>query len=209
MSICTLGCQPVQLAVMGDSTSLDDESFQGYANHLAADFGPSVRTAWPDENGRTSGRLLVQVLEWAPVQEPHLVLFNAGLHDIARRDGVGPQVPLEEYQGNLRAIAAEILALGATPVWRSTTPIPEDYPRPDLRRNDDVIAYNEAASELMAELGVLELDLYSIALPELEDWQIPQDFHFHPNGNEAMAREISAWLRQEFGLGLTEVAAEE
>ena len=190
------------LAVMGDSTSLDDEAFQGYANHLAREIGPDVVVVWPGENGRTSASLLAQVETWAPIRWGDLVVFNAGLHDIARVDGVSPQVGLGDYVSNLTLMLEHFDEMGVEPVWRSTTPVPADYTHSDLRLNDDVLTYNAAAAQLMEDWSVPIVDLYEFTLPNLDRWQRPADVHFESAGNHEMSMFLAASLRDEFGDGL-------
>jgi len=199
------GCRPVALVVMGDSTSLDDEVFQGYANHLEREFGAGVVLSWPQENGRTSATLLDQIQTWEPVRSADILLFNAGLHDIAHLDGLHPQVDRTRYVDNLALILEHLDELGVEPVWRSTTPVPADYGQAEPRIDDDVVVYNFAAAKLMDRGSAPVLDLYGFTRPNLEAWQEPKDVHFNTTGNRAMAEFLADELREAFGEGLAEV----
>jgi lysophospholipase L1-like esterase len=124
------------------------------------------------------------------------VLVNCGLHDIKTTPATGAkQVPLEQYRRNLRAIVARV---GAKMIWIRTTPCDERIhnARPGIefyRYAADVLAYNEAADEIMATAGVPVIDLYTFTVnlgPDLYCDHV----HFPEPVREKQAAFIAGWL---------------
>ena len=117
-----------------------------------------------------------------------LVHFNFGLHDLRRRNGEH-QVPLEEYEKNLREIVKRLKLTGAKLVWASTTPVPEGA---EGRVPGDVAKYNDAATRVIEENGIAINDLYAFALPRLKELQQPNNVHFKEEGSRALAEQVAA-----------------
>ena len=114
--------------------------------------------------------------DWLGEGNWDVIHFNFGLHDLKYMEDGTHQVPLEEYVANLRVIAEKMLATGAKVIWCNTTPVPESVNGPG-RKPEDVIAYNEAAAAVMAELGIPTDDLYTFALERLEDVRVIPQTH--------------------------------
>lgn len=100
-----------------------------------------------------------------------LLLLNCGLHDLKhspkRPDGP-PQVPIEKYRENLRAILDLLKAHQLPMIWVRTTPVCEaQHNAPGsgiIRYQRDVERYNEAADAIMAEQSVHTFDLAGFTL---------------------------------------------
>ena len=99
----------------------------------------------------------------------YVIHFNYGIHDITReKDGVVDpegevQVPIDEYERNLRKLVVRLSETGAKLVWLSTTAI-DPYP---VRRIEDVLAYNASADRVMAAAGIPVNDLFSLSQRQL------------------------------------------
>jgi acyl-CoA thioesterase-1 len=119
-----------------------------------------------------------------------VIHFNFGLHDIKQIDGQN-QVPIDEYEKNLRQLVARMKKTGAKLVWCSTTPVPEGDVQPP-RRYGDVVAYNAVAKKIMDAEGVAINDLYAFALPKLKEIQQPVNVHFTAEGSKRLAAEVAA-----------------
>ena len=115
--------------------------------------------------------------------------FNWGLHDLKKIEGKH-QVPIDEYEKNLRELVGRMKKTGATLVWCSTTPVPEGCTPP--RTNDDAIAYNAVAKKIMDAERIAIDDLYAFALPQLEKIQRPANVHFTPEGSAVLAKQVAA-----------------
>lgn len=97
-----------------------------------------------------------------------VLLVNCGLHDIKTAGPAAPrQVPLDEYEKNLRAIVTEARAMHLRVVWASTTPVDDAIHAAKMhefmRFASDVAAYNAAADRIMAELQVPVIDLHGFS----------------------------------------------
>jgi acyl-CoA thioesterase-1 len=106
-----------------------------------------------------------------------------------------PQVPIDEYEKNLRELVKKLKATKAKLIWCSTTPVPDAKVSP-ARKNADVIAYNAVAKKIMEAEGVAIHDLYAFALPQLEKIQQKANVHFTPEGSEALAKEVAKRLEE-------------
>ncbi len=146
------------------------------------------------ENGGPTIRGLESLDRWLGANKWHVIHFNWGLHDLKMDRAGKRQVPLEQYKRNLAALVARLKATGARLIWAATTPVPEGNLTPP-RKNSDVIAYNEAAREIMEKNGVAIDDLYAAALPRLEEIQLPENVHFTRQGYEFLARAVAQAIR--------------
>lgn len=145
----------------------------------------------PDNGGPTSrGVLLLD--GWLGEGRWNVIHFNFGLHDLKRMAGDRVQVPLADYERNLRALVARLRGTGAKLVFATTTPVPG---RTSNRHEEDVIAYNAVAVRVMHELDVPVNDLHAIALPRLAAIQRPANVHYTPEGYRELAQPVAAAIK--------------
>lgn len=129
-----------------------------------------------------------------------VLLLNCGLHDIKTDPASGKkQVPIEEYEENLKAIVSLIRQLGPALVWVRTTPCDEQVhnTRPGMnfhRFAADGRAYNEVADKVMAEAGVPSIDLYTFTC-NLGDDVYCDHVHFYEHVRQQQAAYIAGWLQ--------------
>jgi len=138
----------------------------------------------PTDNGTKN------LKKWLGSGKWDVIHFNFGLHDIKLGTGKH-QVPIEDYDKNLREIVKTMKGTGAKLIFATTTPVPEGKLNPP-RKNDDVVAYNKVAAKIMEENGVAINDLYAFALPKLKDIQQPVNVHFTAKGSDALAERVAA-----------------
>ena len=160
------------------------------------------------ELGSTQGgntrNVLAHLDEWVVQKDPDVVHINAGLHDLARDVGPGPEnrVPVEEYEANLRTILSTIQEKSrARIVFALTTPVDlarqqaVDYPI--NRINDDVILYNERAIAVCQELGVVTNDLYQLVMDNRVGQMLgPDGVHLNPEAYVVLGRAVAAAVRR-------------
>jgi acyl-CoA thioesterase-1 len=101
------------------------------------------------------------------------------------------QVPLPEYEANLRKIVVRMKATGAKLVWAATTPVPDAKLNPP-RHSADVPVYNAAARGIMEENGIAIDDLFALAAPQLAAIQRPANVHYTGAGYEVLAKQVAA-----------------
>lgn len=171
-----------RLFILGDSISL--HYGPALARHLAAtcevtrksdDEGGGTAAANLDQpvgaNGGDSARVLAYLRQRRRTGglAADALLLNCGLHDLKVDPATGRrQVPLADYDANLRLILAEVAALGPRLIWVRTTPvIDEVHNRHGLAFNRhavDVAAYNAAADRIMHAAGVPVIDLHGFTV---------------------------------------------
>jgi lysophospholipase L1-like esterase len=150
----------------------------------------------PDNAGPTR-RGLALLDGWLGAGRWAVIHFNFGLHDLKRDAADQVQVPIAEYERNLRTLVHRLQASGAKLIFATTTPVPG---RTSNRRQEDVLAYNAAAVRVMGELGVPLNDLHAFALPRLATIQLPANVHYTPAGYEELARPVTAAIQAALGL---------
>src|SRR5262245_54657148 len=133
------------------------------------------------ENGGPTTNGVAKIDKWLGSGKWDVIHFNWGLHDI-KLDAAGKhQVPIDQYEKNLRELVKRLKATGAKLIWASTTPVPNAKVSP-VRKDSDVVACNAVARKIMEENGVTIDDLYGFALPRLEKIQRPANVHFTADG---------------------------
>jgi acyl-CoA thioesterase-1 len=147
-------------------------------------------------NGGPTTRGVESLDEWLGDGKWDVIHFNWGLHDLKFMPDGKQQVPIADYEKNLRELVRRLRATGAKLIWASTTPVPEGRLNPP-RKNADVQAYNAVAARVMKEYGVVIDDLYAFALPRLADIQLPVNVHFSPEGSQVLAKRVVASILDE------------
>ena len=153
--------------------------------------------------GGNTRNVLAHLDQWAIRPAPDIVYLNAGLHDMARDPGPGPEnrVPPSEYAGNLRRIFERLRReTEARLLFALTTPV--DLPRQHAvdygvnRTSEDVILYNETAGRVTAELGIPTLDLYQVVVDRGTDRLLAEDgVHFTAAGSAVLGRAVADFIR--------------
>jgi hypothetical protein len=142
------------------------------------------------DNGKSTLHGLANLERWLGGRHWSIIHFNFGLHDIAVTAAGTQQVPLCDYETNLRRIVRTLRATGARLVWASTTPVPEGSRN---RSEMDAVAYNAAAWRVMEESGIPVNDLHAFVLscPNRDLLQLPANVHFRAEGSVELASEVA------------------
>ncbi len=178
-----------RVLLIGDSISI------GYTVPVRQQLAGKANVHRAPTNCGPTTRGLEQLDQWLAGGRWDVIHFNFGLHDLKRIDGQ-QQVPITQYEANLRTIVARLKKTGAKLIWASTTPVPPGELSPP-RSNEDVVAYNAVARRVMEESGVAINDLYGFALPRLGEIQRPNNVHFTAEGSAALAEKVvQAIVRQ-------------
>jgi acyl-CoA thioesterase-1 len=177
-----------RVLLIGDSISIGytvavRDALKGKANvHRApTNCGPTIRG-------------MEQLDQWLGKGRWDVIHFNFGLHDLKQINGK-QQVPLDQYDKNLRDLVGRLKKTGAALVWCSTTPVPQTSSPP--RSNEDVLKYNAAAKKIMDETGVPIDDLYAFALPQIGKIQRPSNVHFTTEGSAILAKQVAASITEQ------------
>jgi hypothetical protein len=179
-----------RVLLIGDSISI------GYTLPVRALLKGKANLHRIPENGGPTTRGLENLAKWLGDGKWDAIHFNWGLHDLKRDETDTHQVPIGQYEKNLKELVKRLKAMGARLIWASTTPVPEGVTGP--RRSDgDVVAYNAVAKTIMDENKIAIDDLYAFALPRLSEIQRPANVHFTPEGSEALAKSVAASIEAE------------
>jgi len=174
-----------RVLLIGDSISM------GYGPHTRALLEGQADVQSISGNGSSTLVGLENLDAWLGDGRWDVIHFNWGLHDIKIMDGKTHQVPIADYEANLRRLVGTLKKTGAKLVWATTTPVPEGEVSPP-RRNADVLAYNGIAAGIVKENGIAVDDLYGYALPRLEELQEPVNVHFTEEGSKKLAEQVAA-----------------
>ncbi len=174
------GKNDMNVLIIGDSIS------HFYRESVKEQLGEEYNVYYPMENCRFASYVLNSLRYWLPeFPKPDIIHFNAGLWDLAilyKEDGCF--TPKEVYVYYMRKILRELKKTGAKIIFATSTPVSDekrflDGPAPPANRNEDIIAYNEAVTEIYREEGIEINDLFSLVYPEKEKY-ISEDM-VHPN----------------------------
>ncbi|RMG33467.1 MAG: SGNH/GDSL hydrolase family protein [Planctomycetota bacterium] len=189
-----------RVLIIGDSISI------GYTVPLREALKGKANVHRIPVNGGPTTRGLQQIEQWLGDGRWDVIHFNWGLHDLKYIDQKGnlvdvekgrQQVPLDEYEKNLRKLVERLKKTGAILIWRNTTPVPKGAKG---RVPGDEIRYNAVAEKVMKDYGVIIEDAHGFVLPHLKEWQLPANVHFNAAGYKALAdhaaRTILEALRQ-------------
>lgn len=158
------------ILVIGDSISI------GYIKSLRESLGASYDVSHNNCNAKFSSNGVAHIDEWLNQRDTwEAITFNHGLWDIA--DWVNTTET--NYRDNIRTIALKIKDKAMNPYFITTTQVLPGTPH---RINDKVIRYNEIAIDVMNELGIPIIDLYTMSatIPELH--VSPDDVHYTDEG---------------------------
>ncbi len=187
-----------RVLLLGDAVSI------GYTLPLRLQLKGKFNVHRPAANcGSTRGGLR-DLDTWLGKEKWDVIHFNFGLHDMAflwpdgknlnaegifatRENGGKQNVPLAEYEKNLRTLVARLKRTSAHLIWASTTPVPGGV---RSYTEGEELPYNEAAARVMKDEGVQVDDLWGFASRQLDKIQTTNSIHFTPQGYRVLAWHI-------------------
>lgn len=179
-----------KVVLVGDSIRM------GYAPFVAKRLEGRALVVSAKPNGEDSGNVLRNLDEWVIREQPAVVHLNAGLHDLKLTDK-GHQVPLAEYEKNLKTIIDRIRKeTKATIVFATTTPIVDNLHAQRKvgfdRFEADVQKYNVAAVSVMKQAGVPIDDLHELVETRGRDKMMgPDGTHYTQEAYEILAAAVT------------------
>ncbi len=186
-----------RVLIIGDSISI------GYTLTVREELAGVANVHRPSDNSRMTTYGLEHLSEWITVNGSSrwdVIYFNFGLHDMVYVDengeGTTPELgsfrtPLDQYQQNLMQIAALLQSTGATVIFANTTPVPEGAPN---RPPETVDLFNQAATDVMAQLGIPIHDLNSFVAGHSMPLHITSDIHFTEYGYMELGKEVARYI---------------
>ena len=110
-----------------------------------------------------------------------VIHFNFGIHDRG--------TPVADYTARLEQLVERMKKTGATLVWASTTPIPDNPGAGQTAAS--IVERNTAAAMVMQKHGVAVDDLFGFITPHLAEMQRPKDVHFKDEGYELLGQQVA------------------
>lgn len=110
-----------------------------------------------------------------------VIHFNFGIHD--------RNTPTADYTERLEQLVERMKKTGATLIWASTTPIPDDASK--QQSGASIVERNQAAAEVMQKHGIATDDLFAAITPHLATMQNPRDVHFNGEGYEFLGQKVA------------------
>ena len=179
-----------KVVLIGDSIRM------GYAPLVAKRLDGKATVISAKANGEDSGNVLRNLEEWVIKEKPDVVHINAGLHDLKLKDKTY-QVPLDEYEKNLKTILQRIRKeTNAKVIFATSTPIVDNLHAARKAGFDrfeaDVQKYNTAAVAVMKQAGVPINDLHKLIEDGGKEKLIgPDGTHYTPAGYEMLAAAVT------------------
>jgi lysophospholipase L1-like esterase len=188
------GAEPKQ-AEMPKVVLVGDSIRMSYAPFVIEALKDKAVVVSSPANGGDTGRVLAHLDEWVISEQPNIVHFNAGLHDLKRdRESKSPNVTLEQYEANLRKIIGRLQKeTKATLIFATTTPIIDarHAKRSIDRFEADVVAYNHVGEKVAKEMGVEINDLHAFVVKEGAEKMIRSDgTHYSQKNAKKMSKVV-------------------
>ena len=184
-----------RVILIGDSIRM------AYAATVQQELADVAEVLSYDANGGTSRNVLLNLQEWVLSKQADLVHVNCGLHDIKKPlDTDVFEVPIEEYENNVRSILQQIKDTGAKVIWATITPVNGQWHHAVKgfdRWEADVDTYNAAALTVARELDIPVNDLFAVVTQAGANEMLTSDgVHFKPEGSELLGKAVAQRIRE-------------
>jgi lysophospholipase L1-like esterase len=183
--------------LLGDSIRIN------YQGTVKSELEGKVAVWSPNENCAHSLHTLQNLEKWVKGRNASVVHINVGLHDLFLSSKTDrPRHSIEVYSTNLGKIFAKLKELtDAQIVFALTTPVDEQrqassetYKRV-VRRNPDIVRYNQRAVEIAKKHGVRIDDIHSPAVEAGVKNVIRDDgVHLSSKGIEIVGKQVARCL---------------
>lgn len=179
-----------KILLLGDSIRM---SYQPLVAELLAD--KAVVTG-PGDNCQYSLFTLSSLDRWiGQLGQPDIVHWNNGLHDAGHNPNRSPvQIPIEMYQDNLRFILQRLKAVTSRVIWATSTPVHPARPFRNTEwswRNEEIVAYNRAAQDVMEAQAVPINDLHRLVWEHRDEFLDDDQLHLSAAGQKACAHAVA------------------
>lgn len=188
-----------RVLLIGDSISI------GYTLPVRTLLRGKANVHRPPTNCGPTSKGLKEIDRWLGDGNWDVIHFNWGLHDLKYMgpngqnlaDPLAPgshmQVPIDQYEANLRKLVKRLNETGAKLIWRTTTPVPKGARG---RVVGDSAKYNAVAQRIMDQYDIPIDDQYSFVLKRQNEIQRPADVHFTAAGSRELAGQTVAAIEK-------------
>lgn len=178
--------------LLGDSIRL---GYQARTTELLAD---RAAVTGPEDNCRFSAYTLFNLTTWVPDRGYDLIQWNNGQWDTCFMADGRIHTPLEAYLELQERIAGILAQRTRRLVFATTTPVwPEQFASGSVhpRRDQDIRAYNIAATDLCHRLGIEVNDLYTPVAQDVRRYISSDMVHLTEAGIDLCARRVAALIQ--------------
>ena len=193
------GCtdKETKILIIGDSISI------GYTPFVTKALENLAIVVHNEGNAQHTGSGLKKINNWIGDEDWDIIQFNWGLWDLKYQlsDSVkGPAklngkvtYTLEEYRENLTELVHILKSTGAKLVFVTTSYVP---PKEPTRHSGDERKYNEVATKIMKDNGIIVNDLHTPSIQIHKEFGQGEDnVHYTPEGYEKLSVFITRVLR--------------
>ena len=176
-----------KIMLIGDSIRL------GYQPRVAELLKDTAIVNGPDDNCRFSAYTLMYLSAWVPDDDYDVIQWNNGQWDTCHMLDGRVHTPLPNYLELQERIATVLLKKTKRLIFATTTPVwPEQFTSGSghPRRNEDINAYNIAASDLLRGLDIEINDLNRPLLTDIRRYISEDMVHLTEAGNDLCAGRI-------------------
>jgi len=186
----------LKIMLIGDSIRL------GYQPKVIELMKDTASICGPKDNCRFSGYTLFNLAAWVPEADYDIIQWNNGQWDTCHMPDGMIHTPLATYLEIQKRIATILLEKTKRLIFATTTPVwTEQFKSGSIhpRRNEDIIAYNSAAVDLLADLGVEINDLHSPIAEDLKQYISEDMVHLTEAGKTVCASRIADMFDSQTG----------
>jgi lysophospholipase L1-like esterase len=154
----------VRVDLIGDSTQTDNA---GYGRGFCANLTAAVDCVNMSRGG-ASTKTYREMGLWdrAIATKPDYMLIQFGHNDMETKEHLDRQVPMVQYEANLRRFVEEAHAAGVKPVL--VTPLTRRYFEADGKVHSDLLAHAATMKRVAAEMKVPVIDLQAESIAYLD-----------------------------------------
>ena len=177
-----------KVMLIGDSIRLN------YQAKVAELLAGEATVSGPEENCRFSSYTLFGLSSWVPDDDYDVIQWNNGQWDVCYMLDGQIHTPLAAYIELQKRIATCLLPKTRRLIFATTTPVwPEqfDTATTNPRKNEDICAYNRAATDTMGQLGVAVNDLHSCLAGDVKRFIADDMVHLTEEGIDLCAAGVA------------------
>lgn len=182
----------MKVLLIGDSIRM------GYQPRVVELLDDTASVSGPGENCRFSAYTLFHLSTWAADDDYDVIHWNNGQWDTCYMPDGRIHTPLPVYLELQQRIAEILQPRTRRLVFATTSPVwPAQFDSGAVhpRRNEDIVAYNQAASELLAGMGIEINDLHAAIAQDVKKYISRDMVHLTEAGNDLCARKVVAAVR--------------
>ncbi|MBE6703888.1 MAG: SGNH/GDSL hydrolase family protein [Ruminococcaceae bacterium] len=189
---------------------IGDSIRQGYDNYVRESMEGIAEVFAPGENCRFAEYTLRNIHYWKDAlkcgDDVDLVHWNVGHWDTLRIYGDDCLTRAEVFADYIERIQSrlEFLFPKAKFVFATSTPVREEdfIEEFEMRRNSDIVRYNNIAIEVLKKHGVVINDLYGIldGRPDIDELHSDQTHYYTPEATELLGGQVNRVICEVLGI---------